>query len=345
MKIEHGHRHEAVAVGVMAAVALVCALGCLFAGSVDIPAAEVWKALTGGDVAKTSWRVIVLETRVPMALTAAIAGAALSVSGLLLQTCFNNPLAGPSILGISSGASLGVAIVVLAFGGVALSEVGMYVNVMIGALLGAGMVLGALMLMSKIVRSTAMLLIVGILMSYFASSGISLLNYYSSQEGVYSFTIWGLGSFSGGSLGRSLAFIAIGLMIVLMSFLFIKPLNAMLLGKRYAASLGVDTRRVRHALLAISGILTAVVTAFCGPIGFIGLIVPHIARMVLHTSNHSVLLPATAVCGSATTLLCAYVSVAVGGSGIVPINAITPIIGVPIILYVIINRKKLHYFD
>lgn len=344
MKQINGHR-PAWVIGAMAAVAAVCAAGCLLAGSVDIPASEVWTALTGGDVAKTSWRVIVTETRVPMMLTAAMAGAALAVAGLLLQTCFNNPLAGPSILGISSGASLGVAVVVLAFGGMIAEGWGQYLNVMLGALAGAGAVLAMLMLMSKVVRSTAMLLIVGILVGYFASSGISLLNYYSSQESVYSFTIWGLGFFSGGSSGRASAFVAVGLPVVLLSMLYIKPLNAMLLGERYAGSLGVDMRRTRHALLALSGVLTAVTTAFCGPIGFLGLIVPHVSRMLLRTSNHVTLLPATALCGAATALLCAYVSVAAGGNGTVPINAITPVIGVPIVIYVILNRKKLHYFD
>lgn len=343
--LQNRPKRTTVVVILMVAVAAVCAAGCLLTGSVDIPAAEVWKALTGGDVAKTSWRVIVTETRVPMMLTATMAGAALAVAGLLLQTCFNNPLAGPSILGISSGASLGVAVVVLAFGGMVAEGWGQYLNVMLGALVGAGAVLAMLMLMSKVVRSTAMLLIVGILVGYFASSGISLLNYYSSQESVYSFTIWGLGSFSGGSSGRALAFVAVGLPVVLLSMLYIKPLNAMLLGERYAGSLGVDMRRTRHALLALSGILTAVTTAFCGPIGFLGLIVPHIARMLLRTSNHTALLPATALCGAATALLCAYVSVAAGGNGIVPVNAITPVIGVPIVIYVILNRKKLHYFD
>lgn len=344
MKQINGHR-PAWVIGAMAAVAVVCAAGCLLTGSVDIPASEVWTALTGGDVAKTSWRIIVTETRVPMMLTAAMAGAALAVAGLLLQTCFNNPLAGPSILGISSGASLGVAVVVLAFGGMIAEGWGQYLNVMLGALAGAGAVLAMLMLMSKVVRSTAMLLIVGILVGYFASSGISLLNYYSSQESVYSFTIWGLGSFSGGSSGRASAFVAVGLPVVLLSMLYIKPLNAMLLGERYAGSLGVDMRRTRHALLALSGVLTAVTTAFCGPIGFLGLIVPHVSRMLLRTSNHVTLLPATALCGAATALLCAYVSVAAGGNGTVPINAITPVIGVPIVIYVILNRKKLHYFD
>lgn len=333
------------AMAVMAAVALLCAAGCLLAGSVDIPAADVWGAMTGGVVAKGTWRVIVTETRVPMMLTAAVAGASLAVAGLLLQTCFNNPLAGPSILGISSGASLGVAIVVLAFGGMVAEQWGQYLNVMLGAIAGAAVVLGLLMLMARVVRSTAMLLIVGILVGYFASSGISLLNYYSTQESVYSFTIWGLGSFAGGSSGRVMAFTAFGLPVLAASMLFIKPLNAMLLGERYAASLGIDMRRTRLLLLIVSGLLTAAVTAFCGPIGFLGLIVPHISRMMLRTSNHAVLLPATALCGAATALLCACVSVAAGRGGVVPVNAITPVIGVPVIIYVILNRKKLHYFD
>ena len=327
------------------AAVVASALGCLLAGSVDIPASQVWQALTGGDVARESWRAIVIETRLPMVITATVAGAALAVCGLLLQTCFNNPLAGPSILGISTGASLGVAIVVMLFGGILGSGMGMYLNTLAGALIGAGAVLALLLLLSRVVRSTAMVLIGGILVGYFASSAIALLNYYSSQESVYSFTIWGLGSLAGGSLSRSLWFAAVGLTVVALSMLFIKPLNALLLGDRYAASLGVDVRRTRHLLLAATGVLTAAVTAFCGPIGFLGLIVPHIARMGCRTSNHAILLPVTALCGSAVALLCAWLSVGLGGSGVIPINAITPVVGVPVVMYVIINRKKLHYFD
>lgn len=190
-----------------------------------------------------------------------------------------------------------------------------------------------------------MLLIVGILIGYFASSAISLLNYHSSQEGVYSYTIWGLGSFAGSTPGRSGAFAAVAMPAILLAMLMIKPLNAMLLGERYAESLGIDIRRVRYIILTLSGILTALVTAFCGPIGFLGLIVPHVARMMLRTSNHSVLLPVTAIAGAAIALLCAFISVHWGGDGIIPINAITPIIGVPVIVYVIVCRKKLMYFD
>lgn len=330
---------------VLAVVAIVAAAGCMLSGSVDIPASDVWGAVTGGDVAKNTWRIIVTETREPMVITAALAGAALAVSGLLLQTCFNNPLAGPSILGISTGASLGVAVVVLAFGGMVAEEWGQYLNVMIGAVAGAAVVLVALVGLSAVVRSTAMLLIAGILVGYFASSAIALLNYYSTEQSVYSYAIWGLGSFSGGSSERAMAFAAVALPLILLSMLFVKPLNAMLLGERYASSLGVDMRRMRHCILVITGLLTAVVTAFCGPIGFVGLIVPHIARMMLRTSNHSSLLPATALCGAATALVCAWISVRFGESGVIPINAITPVIGVPVVLYVMINRKKLHYFD
>lgn len=326
-------------------VALVCAAGCLLEGSVRIPAPDVWGAVTGGDVSKDTWRIIVTDMRLPMVITAAMAGAALSVAGLLLQTGFNNPLAGPSILGISTGASLGVAVVVLYFGGMVADEWGQYFNIMVGALVGAAVVIAVLLGMSRIVRSTAMLLIVGILTGYFASSAISLLNYHSSQEGVYSYTIWGLGSFAGSTPGRSGAFAAVALPAILLAMLMIKPLNAMLLGERYAESLGIDIRRVRYIILTLSGILTALVTAFCGPIGFLGLIVPHVARMMLRTSNHSVLLPVTAIAGAAIALLCAFISVHWGGDGIIPINAITPIIGVPVIVYVIVCRKKLMYFD
>lgn len=314
--------------------------GCLLCGSVDIPAADVWGALTKGSVEKQTWRVIVVETRLPMALTAAVAGCSLSVAGLMLQTCFNNPLAGPSILGISTGASLGVAVVMMACGGLMVDAGGYYFAIMLGALIGAGLVLLILVLLSRVVRSSTLLLIAGILIGYFSSSAISLLNYYSAADNVYSFTIWGLGSFSGLNLDRALLFASVGVPVAALSILFVKPLNAMLLGERYANSLGVNVRTIRVWLLIATGVLTAVVTAFCGPIGFVGLIVPHIARMMLRTSNHNRLLPVTALAGAAVALLCAWISVGLGSDGVVPINAITPVIGVPVILYVMLNGRK-----
>ena len=319
---------------------------CMLWGSVDIPAGDVFRVLVGLPLENHVWEVILVESRLPMAFCAMLAGAALSVAGLLLQTTFNNPLAGPSILGISSGASLGVAVVILMLGGsVGAYGFGYYASVVGGAMAGAMIILLILLLFSGIVRSTAMLLIVGILVGYLTSSAISLLNFFATQEGVHSFVIWGMGSFSGITWSRLGVFALIGVSALLLSLLLIKPLNALLLGTRYAESMGVNIRRTRNALMILSGLLTAVTTAFCGPIGFLGLVVPHIARMFMRTSNHAVLLPTTALTGSAVGLLCTLLSVLPSRTEIIPLNAITPIVGIPVIIYIIVARKKLHYFN
>lgn len=318
---------------------------CLLVGAVDIPFAGVAGALVDSPDIPETWRVIVVEARLPMALTAMMAGAALSVAGLLMQTVFDNPLAGPSILGVSTGASLGVAIVMLAAGGAIASSLGNYIATISGALAGAITVLVVLLLMSHVVKSTTMLLIVGILTGYLASSAISLLNFFATQEGVHSFVIWGMGSFSGVTLDRLGVLAGVVAVLLLLSMLMVKPLDALLLGSRYARSLGVDVIVTRNRLLFLSGALTAVVTAFCGPIGFIGLVVPHIARMAVATSRHAVLLPATALSGAVLAMGCAFVSVLPGSIGVIPVNAITPVVGVPVIIYVIVARKKLHYFN
>ena len=334
----------AIASAVAAAVAVAAFAGILTCGSVDIPAADVWAVLTGGDVGRGVWRVIVLDTRLPAALTAALAGGALAVAGLLLQTTFANPLAGPSILGISTGASLGVAVVMLMLGGAVLSASGQ-AAVVAGALAGAAVVMLALLAVAGVVRSATMLLIVGILIGYLASSAIALLNFFASREGVHSFTIWGLGTFCNLTMGRMPVFAAATIAAILLSMCYIKPLNALLLGTRYAESAGVDVRRTRLGLLALSGVLTAVVTAWCGPIGFVGLVVPHVARLALHTSNHRSLLPYTALAGAATGLVCQWLSVAPGAGGVIPINAITPLMGVPVIIYIIVRRRSIFYFN
>ncbi|HAP49805.1 MAG: iron ABC transporter permease [Muribaculaceae bacterium] len=327
---------------------LLLAAACLLLGSVKIPARSVIDILMGHGSENRAWEIIVLQSRLPMIATAALAGAALSVSGLLLQTTFNNPLAGPSILGVSTGAGLGVAIIMLATGGTVGSmfgqTVGSYVATLLGALAGAGVVLAVLIGMSAIVKSSTMLLIVGILVSYLASSVISLLNSQATEEGIHNYVAWGFGTFSGVSVEQMPVYAAIIVLALMGAALMVKPLNALLLGTRYAENLGVNTHRTRNLLLLITGVLTAVVTAFCGPIGFVGLVVPHIARLTLNTSNHTRLLPATMLCGAVTALLCSLLSV-VGQHGIIPINAITPIIGVPIILYIIVNRRKIQYFN
>lgn len=338
------HRSIIILIVLSLLVVVLLPLNLIY-GSIDIPFGEVVNAIFGGEVSKSTWEIIVVETRLPMALTAALAGAALAVAGLLLQTTFDNPLAGPSILGVSTGSSLGVAIVMLAMGGVVSETISSYFGILLGAIVGAAIVMLILLFFSSIVKSTAMLLIIGILVGNLTSSAISLLNFFSTQEGVHSFVIWGMGNFSGVTLDRLPMFSMLVLSSLLLSYMLVKPLNALLLGARYAENLGVNIKTTRNKLLLLSGILTAVVTAFCGPIGFLGLIVPHIARLALRSSNHTVLLPATALAGAVIALLCNLISVLPASWGVIPINAITPVIGVPIIIYIIVNRKKILYFN
>ncbi len=333
----------------MVLLLLILIVANLLIGAVKIPFEDICKIISGGNGAKASWDIIILQSRLPMIVTAMLAGGALSVAGLLLQTTFNNPLAGPSILGVSTGASLGVAIVMLSLGSTFGSwfgtTAGGYIGILIGAISGAAIILIILLLFSSLLRSATMLLIIGIMVSYLASSAISFLNFFATQEGVHSYVIWGLGNFSGVSASQLPVFTILILLGMAASALMIKPLNALLLGNRYAENLGVNIKRTRNILLGITGVLTAVTTAFCGPIGFIGLIVPHIARLLLNTSNHNTLLPITILSGSAIALICTLLSVLPTSIGIIPINAITPVIGVPIIIYIILNRKKLQYFN
>lgn len=318
----------------------------LMTGAVDIPATEVLGILMGKDTENPVWRVIVLESRLPMAMTALLSGASLSIAGLMLQTTFQNPLAGPSILGVSSGASMGVAIVMLLGGGALASARALqYVSVIAGAIAGAAAVILLLLGLSSSLRSSAMLLIAGIMLSYLASSVISLLNFFAPADGVKSFVVWGLGSFGGVTASELPLFCTVLAAALFSSALFIKPLNALLLGERYTANMGYSVKRLRSLLLCLSGILTAFVTAFCGPIGFIGIVVPHIARMIFKTSNHSILIPATMLCGAALTLACSVLTTIPGSSGVLPINAITPVIGVPVIIYILIQRRSLRYFN
>ena len=232
----------------------------------------------------------------------------------------------------------------LTLGGGAAVGIGRYAGALAGALAGSAVILLALLAFSRFVRGTAMLLIVGILLGYLASAAISILNFYATEEGVHSFVIWGLGSFSGITKGELTFFGPVILGCVALSMLMVKPLNALLLGPDYAASMGVNLRAVRNWLMTLAGVLTAVVTAFCGPIGFLGLVIPHVARLTLNTSNHLRLLPATVMWGAFAGLLCCAISVFAGNGGILPVNAITPLLSVPIIIYVIVNRHKLSYF-
>ncbi|MGP1466335.1 iron ABC transporter permease [Prevotella koreensis] len=322
----------------------------LFVGAVDIPAVDVMSIIFGSDGAAgadshipASWRYIILQNRLPQALTAMLCGSSLAVSGLMLQTAFRNPLAGPSIFGINSGASLGVALVMLLLGGSittgTFSLTG-FVAILVAAFIGAMAVMALIMLFSTLVKSNIMLLIIGIMIGYITSSAISLLNFFATEEGVQSYMIWGLGNFGGVTMQQMPAFASVTIFGLIASLLLVKPLNALLLGDQYAENLGINIKRVRNSLLFVTGILTAISTAFCGPVAFIGLAVPHIARMILGTENHRRLLPATLLCGAATALLCNIACVLPGSRGIIPLNAVTPIMGAPVIIYVLLKQRS-----
>lgn len=334
--------------GVLSVLILLLMAANLQAGSVDIPAAEVWHILFGQPAGNGAWTFIVWEGRLPLCMTALLCGAALASSGLMLQTAFGNPLADPSILGISSGASLGVALVMLAGGGTvaagAFSFSGFFAAVS-GALAGALLVMGIILGLSAVIRSNVMLLIAGIMIGYVVSSAISLLNFFATAEGVHSYMIWGMGNFGGVSLAQLPWFAGMVVAGLLSSVSLVKPLNALLLGERYAENLGVNVRRVRGLLLLATGWLTAVVTAFCGPVAFIGLAVPHVARLLLGTSNHNSLLPVTMLCGAAVALLCNLICLLPGEWGMIPLNAVTPVLGAPVIVYVIVRQRRIKYFN
>lgn len=313
----------------------------IFWGSVHIDAADVIKALTHPG-SHDNVAFIITDSRLPAALTATLAGAGLAVSGLMLQTAFHNPLAGPSILGISAGANLGVAIVILAFGGgiaTTIYTLSGGLAIIGAALIGSMAIMALLIFLSAILKNNLMLLITGIMVGYLTSSVISLLNFLASAENIQSFIIWGMGNFNGVSMQQMPIFAALCLLGILLSSLLVKPLNAILLGERYASNLGVNIQRTRSLLLLATGLLTAVITAYCGPIAFIGLATPHIAFLVLGTSNHRLLLPATLIAGSIIALLCNLLCT-LPASTVVPLNAVTPIMGVPVILYIVLKRNR-----
>ena len=327
---------------VLGAVVLVLFALNLLLGSVSIPAGDVVSILLGDQTAKASWQFIVLESRLPQAITATLCGAALAVSGLMLQTAFRNPLAGPSVFGVNSGAGLGVALVMLFLGGglsVGSVSITGFAAILLAAFVGAMMVMAIIFFFSTLVRNSVMLLIIGIMIGYISNSAISLLNFFATDEGVKSYMVWGMGSFGGVSMDNMPVFVIVTLAGLLGALLLIKPLNALMLGDRYAENLGVNIMRVRNWLLIVTGLLTAITTAFCGPVAFIGLAVPHIARLLLTTDNHRQLLPATLLCGSVVALVCNLICYLPGESGVIPLNAVTPLIGAPVIIYVIARKR------
>lgn len=320
----------------------------LAVGSVTIPMEEVVHILLGiqpldemGDV----WTSIVLRTRLPQALTAVFCGAGLSAAGLLMQTVFRNPLAGPSVLGISSAASLGVAFVVLLsgiMGGGFMSSFGVLGNatITVAAICGAMSVMMLMVYLSNKSLSRGTLLIVGVMIGYIASAIVGVLKYFSTEENVHAFVIWGLGSFNrvtGGQVGLFCTLLSI---LLPLSLLLCKSLNILNLGDMYAANLGLNIRRARTLIIIVAGTLTAIVTAYCGPIMFLGLAVPHICRGLFRTSDHRTLLPTTILCGASLALACNIIARLPGFDGALPINSVTALIGAPITLRVLLSRRR-----
>ena len=314
----------------------------LAVGSVSIPLRDVISIVMGHEAARPSWQFIIMESRLPQALTAMLCGGSLAVSGLMLQTAFKNPLAGPSIFGINSGAGVGVALVMLALGGslsIGSVSISGFVAVLAAAFVGAMAVMGLIFLFSTVVRNNVMLLIVGIMIGYIANGVVSLLNFFATDEGVKSYMVWGMGSFGGVPMNQIPLFAALCVVGLIGALLLVKPLNALLLGEMYAENLGVNTRRVRNWLIIITGLLTAVTTAYCGPIMFIGLAVPHIAHLLFRQADHRILMPGTIFAGAVIALLCNVICFLPGESGVIPLNAVTPVMGAPVIIYIIAKRK------
>lgn len=328
--------------GVLALLTVALFFANIYFGSISIKPHDVSSLLFGGGTGiADSYRFIVLESRLPMSITALLSGAALAASGLLLQTTFRNPLAGPSILGINSGASLGVAFVMLLAGGtvsVGLTSISGSMAVIAGAVIGSGLIMGLLLLFSAWLKNSLTVLISGMMVGYLASSVIMLLNYTASAEGLQTYVLWGMGNFNSVTNERLPIFVMVVVVGLVLSVLLVKPLNLFLLGDNYARNLGVNINRLRNLLLLATGILSAGVTAYCGPIAFIGLAVPHIARMIYQTDDHRVLMPASIIIGSIVALACNLLCT-VPDSVYLPLNGVTPIIGVPVILYVILKRR------
>ncbi len=330
---------------VLTVAIVVLAIVNLLLGSVDIPLKNVCQILIGHTDQSEIWQNIIWKSRLPQALTAIVAGAGLAVSGLQMQTVFRNPLAGPSVLGISNGSALGVAFVVLLSGkieGVALSRLG-YLGeaaMSIAAIIGALAVMMLIVWIAQKVKGNVTLLIIGVMIGYLANAIIGVLKFLSPEEDVKAFVVWGLGSFSRVSGDEMILFVVLMCILLPFAYLLVKPMNILLLGDRYASNLGLNVKQARMMVIVSSGVLVAIVTAYCGPIMFIGLAVPHLARAIFHTSDHRLLMPATALCGALLALICNLIARMPGFEGALPVNSVTALVGAPVIASVLFRRRQ-----
>ena len=313
-------------------------------GSVSIPFKEIFHTLIGEFTTKESWQTIILDFRLPKAITAILVGSGLSICGLLMQTLFRNPLAGPFVLGVSSGASLGVALLILGssvFGGFFLTSSISNWSLAIAASLGAFLVLFAVILAANSVRNTMSILIIGLMFGSLTAAVISVLAYFSEAAKIQQYLFWSFGSLGNLTWSELSVFGSIYLVGILACFTVTKPLNSFLLGENYAKSLGINIKKSRNIILVITSLLTGVITAFSGPIAFVGLAVPHIAKMLFTTSNHKVLIPASAIIGGIVLLICDSIAQLPTSEFTLPINAITSLFGAPIVIWLLIRKKKI----
>lgn len=318
-------------------------------GSVPIPVEEAIRIVIGQPTQNAEmseiWSSIIFKTRIPQAMTAIIAGAGLSVAGLEMQTVFRNPLAGPSVLGVSNGASLGVALLILlsgAIGGKAMSSLGLYGNVAItvAAAIGAITVMGVIAMVARAVKGNVTLLIVGVMIGYIANAIISILKYFSPPEDIHAYTIWGLGSFASVSASQIGLFAVIMVVLLAAAMFLVKPLNMLLLGENYAQNLGLNVAQAKVCIILSSGFLVAICTAFCGPISFLGLAVPHLARGLFRTADHRIIMPASLLTGALLALACNLIARIPGAEGALPVNSVTSLIGAPVVIWVIFSNRR-----
>lgn len=325
-------------------VLVLCFFGNLSLGSVSIPIDDVFNTLIGNPVEQESWINIVQNYRLPKAFTAIIVGSGLGISGLLMQTLFRNPLAGPFVLGISSGASLGVALVIMGaslFGGTLATILASKWSLVIAASLGSFLVLLAVMLVSVRVRDTMAILIIGLMFASITAAIVSVLSYFASAEQLQQYIFWGFGSLGNLNWNELLVLFTICSIGMLLSIFSIKALNTLLLGENYAKSLGLNIKQSRLLIIIATSLLAGTITAFAGPIAFIGLAIPHITRQVFNTSNHKVLIPAVILFGAIILLICDSIAQLPTSDYTLPINAITSIIGAPVVIWLLVRKRKM----
>ncbi|WP_369993996.1 FecCD family ABC transporter permease [Winogradskyella sp.] len=330
---------------ILIAVLIVCFFVNISLGSISIPLKSIVGSLFG-TIENSTWQIIITDYRLPKAITAILVGSGLGVSGLLMQTLFRNPLAGPFVLGISSGASLGVALVILGsgfFGGLFAAALISKWSIVIAASLGSFLVLLAVLAVSNKVRDTMAILIIGLMFGSITAAVVSVLSYFSSAEQLQQYIFWGFGSLSNLSWNELLIFFGIYAIGIVLSIFSIKSLNSLLLGDNYAKSLGLNLKQSRFLIILATSLVAGTITAFAGPIAFIGLAIPHLTRQIFKTSNHKILLPAVFLFGAIVMLICDSIAQVPGSDYTLPINAITALVGAPVVIWLLMRQRKMMF--